>query len=93
MNKHFERIVINQLPPLASDIFSALESASAHPDAGVHADGPHGHHHNNKHSSSSLDQGCVINPTPTPTCVDHAFFQWIRSYGGVWGQFWGQFGG
>nr|XP_034569779.1 uncharacterized protein LOC117834275 [Setaria viridis] len=43
LNKHLERVVIDQAPVHPGGIFSLPESASARPPAGSNADGPAGH--------------------------------------------------
>jgi hypothetical protein len=46
-NKHMEKVAIEQNSSKTGGIFPFPESASAHPSAGVHADGPDGHRKDN----------------------------------------------
>jgi hypothetical protein len=49
INKHMEKVAIEQAPSKSGGIFSFPESASVRPPAGVHADGPDVHRKDNNH--------------------------------------------
>jgi hypothetical protein len=49
LNKHLERVVIDQAPVQSDGILKSPELASMRPSAGIHADGPSGHREGNRH--------------------------------------------
>ena len=72
LNKHFERAVVNNVPP-AAGIFPVPASASARPPAGSNADGPVGHREDYSHwedgfgSVTTLLHPPVTGALPIPT--------------------------